>query len=197
MLDLYLIRHGQTAPNAKRRYPLAGEDAPLSELGERQAGALKLPTGTVFSSPAARCLQTAALAGCQGVRPRPELREAEFGIMAGHTWAELETAHGSGPLSWIEALSDPSSLDGPPGGESGAAFHARVQRWLNTLPPSGTVLAFTHLGPVLAALRLCAGLRAAEVSPCGVAHLRRSGAEHAAENTTDWWLVELRPGHLH
>ncbi|MGY2892399.1 histidine phosphatase family protein [Deinococcus sp. UYEF24] len=186
MLDLYLIRHASTVPNAEKRYPQAGEDAPLSLLGEGQAAALRLPTGTVFSSPARRTVQTARLAGFTEIQTAPALFEANFGVMAGRTWAELEAAHGTAPARWITALSDPASLDGPPEGESGAAFHARVQGWLHTLPESGTVLAFTHLGPLLTALRLTVGLRAAEAPPCSVAHLRRSGA--------DWWLVSLTPG---
>ena len=194
MLDLYLIRHASTAPNAEKRYPLADEDAPLSELGRRQAAALRLPTGAVFnsvySSPSARCLETAELAGYADVQPVPALREASFGVMAGHTWAELEAAHGHAPLGWITALSDPAGHSGPPGGESGADFHGRVGQWLNTLPDSGTALAFTHLGPLLAAMRLTVGLRAAEVPVCGVAHLRRSAASQGA----DWWLVSLMPG---
>lgn len=190
MLDLYLIRHASTAPNAEKRYPLAGEDALLSNLGRRQATALRLPTGMTYSSPSARCLETAELAGCRAVQRVPELREARFGVMAGHTWAELESAHGHAPAGWIAALGDPASGGGPPGGESGADFHGRVGQWLNTLPDSGTVLAFTHLGPLLAATRLAVGLRAAEVPVCGVAHLRRSAASQGA----DWWLVSLLPG---
>lgn len=186
MLNLYLIRHASTVPNAEKRYPLTGEDAPLSSLGERQAAALNLPAGMVFSSPACRAVQTARLAGYTDLQTTPELSEANFGVMAGHTWAELEAAHGPAPLNWIAALSDPASLEGPPQGESGATFHARVGGWLNGLPGDGTVLAFTHLGPVLAALRLCVGLHAAELSSCGVAHLRRSGK--------DWWLVSLIAG---
>ncbi len=186
MLDLYLIRHASTAPNAEKRYPAATEDAPLSILGEGQAARLDLPAGSAFSSPARRAVQTAKLAGCTVPQITPELREASFGVMAGRTWAELEAAHGPAPLGWISALSDPTSPDGPPEGESGAEFHARIGVWLDGLPTDGTVLAFTHLGPLLAALRLCVGLSAAEVSPCGVVHLRRSGA--------DWWLVSLLPG---
>ncbi len=186
MLDLYLIRHGQTAPNAERRYPEPNDDAPLSAQGERQAARLSFPAGTVYSSTAQRAVQTARLAGVTPAEPVPELREANFGVMAGHTWAELEEAHGTAAAGWIAALSDPESPHGPPGGETGAGFHARLGDWLHTLPESGTVLAFTHLGPVLAALRLTVGLRAAEVSNAGVAHLRRSGS--------DWWLVALTPG---
>ena len=190
MLDLHLIRHASTAPNAEKRYPLAGEDAPLSELGRRQAAALRLPAGVVYSSPSARCLETARLARFTDIQPMPALCEASFGIMAGHTWAELEAAHSLAPLAWIAALGDPASCGGPPGGESGAAFHGRVRGWLNTLSESGTVLAFTHLGPLLAATRLTVGLRAAEVPVCGVAHLRRSTHQQGG----DWWLVSLLPG---
>lgn len=190
MLDLYLIRHASTAPNTEKRYPRPAEDAPLSALGRRQAAALKLPAGMAYSSPSARCLETAELAGCTAVQHVPELREASFGIMAGHTWAELEAAHGHAPAGWISALSDPEGHGGPPGGENGADFHGRIHGWLNTLPDSGTVLAFTHLGPLLAAMRLTVGLLAAEVPVCSVAHLRRSSASQEA----DWWLVSLWPG---
>ena len=186
MLDLYLIRHAQTRPNAEKRYPLPTEDAPLSRLGEEQAAALTLPAGTAFSSPARRTVQTARLAGYTDLQTTTKLAEADFGIMAGRTWAELEADYGPAPTDWIAALSDPASLHGPLDGESGTAFHARVQTWLTTLPASGTVLAFTHLGPVLAILRLTVGLRAAELPPCSVAHLRRS--------LEDWWLVSLTPG---
>ena len=186
MLDLYLVRHASTVPNAEKRYPLAGEDAPLSRLGEGQAAALNLPTGTVFSSPTRRAVQTARRAGFTDIQTTPALSEANFGVMAGRTWAELEAEHGTAPARWIAALSDPASLDGPPEGESGAAFHARVAGWLERTPQTSTLLAFTHLGPLLAALRLTVGLRAAEAPPCSVAHLRRS--------SEDWWLVSLTPG---
>ena len=50
--------------------------------------------------------------------------------MAGHSWAELEalslaTPDGAAPRDWIDALSDPDSDLGPPGGETGRAFHER------------------------------------------------------------------------
>ena len=192
MLDLYLIRHAQTPPNAQKRYPAANENAPLSEQGRRQAAALRLPLAegeladVVYASPTLRAVQTAELAGVAVDVQTSALLEAAFGVMHGRTWAELEAEHGDAPARWIRALSDPDSLNGPPGGESGAAFHGRVREWLDTLPDSGTVLAFSHLGTVLAALRLTVGLSAAELPPCSVAHLRRSGGA--------WWLVSVLPG---
>ncbi|WP_272976196.1 histidine phosphatase family protein [Deinococcus geothermalis] len=182
MLTLYLVRHAPTRPNAERRYPHWDEDAPLSGAGRDLAASLRLPLAArAFTSPSRRARETAALAGFPHAAPTPALAEARFGVMAGRTWAELEAAFGEAPRAWIDGLADPHANLGPPGGETGWAFHARVQGWLATLPDQGEVVAFTHAGVVLAALRLTVGLRAAEVAPGGVATLRRAGA--------DWWLV--------
>ncbi|TDE85023.1 histidine phosphatase family protein [Deinococcus sp. S9] len=182
MLTLYLVRHAPTRPNAERRYPHWDEDAPLSGAGRDLAASLRLPLAArAFTSPSQRARETAALAGFPHAVPVSDLLEARFGVMAGRTWAELEAAFGAAPRAWIDALADPHSDLGPPEGETGRALHGRVQRWLAALPPTGEVVAFTHAGVVLAALRLTVGLRAAEVAPGGVATLRRAGA--------DWWLV--------
>lgn len=186
MLTLHLVRHAPTAPNAERRYPRADEDAPLSAEGEALARLLTLPTtAQAFCSPFQRTRQTAALAGFPEAEPIPALREADFGLMAGHTWAELEAAHGDDPRAWIEGLSDPDSDTGPPGGETGQTFHARIQSWLDALPGTGEAIAFTHAGPIHAALRLTVGLRAAAIPPAAVATLCRADGA--------WWLVALRP----
>jgi len=188
MLTLHLVRHAPTLPNAERRYPYPGEDAPLSETGRVLAASLKLPSAALaFSSPSLRARETAALAGFPDAVPVPALSEADFGVMAGRTWAELEAEFGEAPRGWIDALADPAADGGPPGGETGRAFHARLRDWLAALPGEGEVIAFTHAGAVLGALRLTVGLRAAEVRPGGVATLRRV--------EQDWWLTRLtRPG---
>ena len=187
VLTLHLIRHAPTAPNAERRYPRADEDAPLSPAGETLAAGLTLPPGALaLSSPARRARQTAAGAGFPGATVMDALREADFGLMAGHTWAELEAAHGDLPRAWIDALGNPEGDAGPPGGETGRVFHARLQDWLDTLPDDGEVVAFTHAGPLHALLRLTVGLRAAETPPGTVATLRRAGGA--------WWLAALRGG---
>ncbi|PTA68903.1 histidine phosphatase family protein [Deinococcus arcticus] len=186
MLTLHLVRHAPTAPNGERRYPHAHEDAPLSPAGEALARTLHLPLAALaFTSPARRARQTAALAGFPGALPTPALAEATFGVMAGHTWAQLEAAHGEAPRRWTDALADPHSPGGPPGGETGAAFHARLAAWLTTLPPAGEAVAFTHAGPLWGLLRLTVGLRAAAAPPGTVATLQRSGG--------DWWLTRLLP----
>lgn len=184
MLTLHLVRHAPTLPNVERRYPHEGEDAPLSEGGRELAASLKLPPAALaFSSPSLRAQETAALAGFPYATVLPALAEAQFGVMAGRTWAELEAEFGEAPRGWIDGLADPAADQGPPGGETGRAFRARIRDWLDTLPEAGEVVAFTHAGVVLAALRLTVGLRAAEVRPGGIATLRRSGE--------DWWLTRL------
>lgn len=184
-LSLSLVRHAPTQPNAQRRYPRADEDAPLSPEGRAVAAGLRLPLhAAACASPSLRARQTAELAGFPHASATAALAEANFGVMAGRTWAELEAQFGGKPRGWIDALGDPESLAGPPGGETGRAFHARIQSWLDALPPDGEVIAFTHAGPLLAALRLCVGLRAAETAPGGVAVLQRAQGH--------WWLRELR-----
>ena len=184
-LTLHLIRHAPTLPNAQRRYPHPHEDAPLTPAGAELARRLDLPRGALaFTSPLGRARQTARLAGFPDALPQPALAEASFGVMAGHTWTELEAAHGEAPRTWIDALSDPHSPHGPPDGDTGHSFHARVQAWLDTLP-AGEAVAFTHAGPLLAALRLTVGLSAAATPPGTVATLRREGGH--------WWLTALCP----
>ncbi|WP_415784155.1 histidine phosphatase family protein [Deinococcus saxicola] len=184
-LTLSLVRHAATAPNAQRRYPHADEDAPLSPEGRAVAAGLRLPLhATAHTSPSLRTRETAELAGFPHAIAAPALAEAAFGIMAGQTWAELEAQFGEGPRGWIDALSNPESESGPPEGETGRAFHARIQNWLTELPQDGDVIAFTHAGPLLAALRLCVSLGAAEIAPGGVAVLKRAEGH--------WWLRELR-----
>ncbi|WP_295815623.1 histidine phosphatase family protein [uncultured Deinococcus sp.] len=186
MLTLHLVRHAPTAPNARKRYPQRNEDAPLTAGGGALAAGLELPVDAVaFTSPALRTRQTAALTGFPDAVPTPALREADFGVMAGHTWAELEATYGNAPRRWIDALGTPDADAGPPGGETGRVFHARLCGWLDTLPDSGEVVAFTHAGPLLALLRVTVGVTGAEVPPGAVATLRRAGGA--------WWLVALRP----
>lgn len=187
VLTLHLVRHAPTQPNAERRYPQQGEDAPLSgesvEVAAALASRLPNPAQVVaLSSPSARTLQTAQHAGF-APQTAAALAEADFGVMAGKTWAELEQTYADLPWHWTKALSDPTLNFGPPQGETGKEFHARLQQWLQGLPAAGEVVAFTHAGPIHAILRLTVGLSAVETPPCTVVTLKRSGGS--------WWLTGL------
>lgn len=185
-LTLHLVRHAPTTPNTERRYPLPQEDAALTGKGEALARQLVLPPEALaYTSPSLRSRQTAALAGYAQAERTPALAEADFGVMAGRTWAELERLYANLPWHWTRALSDPTLEFGPPGGETGKAFHARIHEWLLALPQGREVVAFTHAGPLHAALRLTVNIKAVETPPCTVVTLKRS-----AEG--EWWLVGMK-----
>lgn len=98
MTALLVLRHGQSTWNAERRWQ-GWADAPLSDLGERQArdaadhlAALGLTVAT--SSDLARARRTAEIiAGTLGLEllpPEPGLRERDVGAWTGLTVGEIE-----------------------------------------------------------------------------------------------------------
>ena len=118
---IYLLRHGQTASNAARIFQ--HPDTPLSERGEREAArvAARLAgagIALVLSSDFARARATAervAAASGSPLELEPLLEERNFGALRGRPYAEL--------------VADPFARDfAPPGGETSAAFEARVER---------------------------------------------------------------------
>lgn len=148
-MTILLVRHGETPGNRDRIMQLP--DTPLSALGVQQAELLaaRLHAGGVtriLCSDLLRARMTAAplarLSGAQLVLA-PLLRERDFGSLRGVPYSQLTC--------------DPFAPDyEPPGGESWAAFHARVaeafalildtRRALN-----GNLVVITH-GLVLRAL---------------------------------------------
>jgi len=118
---IYLVRHGETAYNARRVFQTP--DVPLSERGVAQAARLaarlaEAGVRRVLSSDLLRALMTAR-AVAQATRAELEtdalLQERNFGDLRGTPYRALGF--------------DPFAPDyTPPGGESVAAFHARVAR---------------------------------------------------------------------
>ena len=119
-MAILLIRHGETALNAARivQYP----DTPLSERGLDQAARLarhlaRFLVGAILSSDYARARMTAEAIRAETGLPietRSGLRERNFGDYRGRPHDDLPSAF---------------RFDGaaPPGGESIAAFDARVE----------------------------------------------------------------------
>jgi len=129
-MTIFLIRHGETALNVAR--VLQPPETPLSVRGQAQAAALAArlagmtgplrPAG-VLTSDQPRAAQTAqALAAACGLRAQSSalLRERHFGDWRGRAYDEL-------PADVLR------SEAAPPGGESGAAFRARVDAALAEL----------------------------------------------------------------
>jgi probable phosphoglycerate mutase len=150
MLELVLVRHGQTDYSRENRF-CGAIDPPLNAIGEQMAEAFGAAYASqtwtaVFSSPSARARATAAaLAGRIGADIVIEegLREMAYG-----DWEGLR--HEDVKAQWPEAYgywaADTASR-GTPGGET--AFHvaARAARVLENIKrdvPEGRVLIASH-----------------------------------------------------
>lgn len=168
MVDLLLVRHGQSTWNAEGRWQ-GQADPPLSAFGERQAAAAAaaLPghVDVVVASDLLRAASTArVLAEARGMELHstlPALRERAAGPWEGHTRAEIEQ-HWPGYLS---------SGRRPDGYESDDDIVGRVLPALDGLLGLGEhVVAVSHGGVIRAVQR----------------HL--SGTDHPVPNLGASWL---------
>ena len=149
MLELWLIRHGETDGNA-RQLIHGITDTPLNERGLRQAARLATRlSGTRFDAVYASDLQrahrtaTTALPDAE-VRFDPRLREMSYGIFEDRTWEELDADETAQAHYWRE---DPVTRR-VPGGESYGDLWDRLEAFRADLPDSGRVAAFTHGGAI-------------------------------------------------
>lgn len=160
-----LLRHGETALTPEKRFSgSGGSDPELSEKGRWQAQQAAISfaaRGTVqaiVSSPLARCRQTAeAIATRLGLEVRIDegLRETDFGVFEGLTFAEVRERHPAELDAWLA-----SAKTAPPGGESFAAVARRVALSRDKLLAryaGRTVLLVTHVTPVKTLVRLALG----------------------------------------
>jgi probable phosphoglycerate mutase len=155
MLDLYLIRHGQSTANEKP-FIVGGQTngAELTVKGGRQAVALgkrlledKIGFDAVYSSTAVRAKQTAVLACRQMGFPAgrimysPSLLEQSMGDWEGKSKARVYTAevrHALNMNNWLYL---------PPNGESWRDVETRMHYFIQKLVPKTgrkTVALFTH-----------------------------------------------------
>lgn len=145
-IRLWLVRHGSTEWSETGRYT-GSTDLPLSDRGETEARGLTWLAGRswtgVWSSDLKRAQDTGRLAGVEATLDR-RLREIDFGLLEGVTWAELDA-------STREAL---AAFDGfvAPGGESTGDLRSRLEAFIDDLPP-GDHLAFTHGGVIRSLVR--------------------------------------------
>lgn len=155
---LILLRHGQTVANAEGRL-LGRLDPPLTDLGRRQARALRAAIGSrvgrVVVSPLARARETAAALGVPGVDIEVDERwiEIDYGPYDGQLLSEV-------PASlWDGWRRDPAYR--PPGGESLAAVGSRVREACEELVADardGDVVVVSHVSPIKAAVAWALGV---------------------------------------
>ena len=154
---LLLIRHGQSVWNASRRWQ-GHSDAPLSELGRRQAreaaeALADEPVAGLYSSDLRRAFATAQIVGePHGLVPVADarLRELDVGAWGGLTRAQIEAR-------WPDALAafdrgDPDAR--AVGGETRRELERRVRAALDELAArhAGDTLVVVAHGGVLAAV---------------------------------------------
>ena len=150
VLELWLVRHGESTFNAEGRY--AGwSDPPLTPAGEAMAQAL-LPClagihfDGIWSSDRIRAQETARLAGFQSVPVDVRLREIDFGDLEGKTFLEMGE-------KWRERLRSFAEFVAP-GGESTADVRRRAEDFLAGLAV-GRYLLFSHGGWIRCLMAAC------------------------------------------
>ena len=151
MLELWLVRHGETVWNASRRWQ-GHSDVPLNEIGRAQALRLQRPLAgltfdAVWTSDLSRARETAeiALPG-QGLQVDARLREMNFGRWEGRTFAELSPDDQARLQMWV---TDPTAF-GAPEGETWGDMMSRVSGWAADLPTAGRMAVFVHGGTIRA-----------------------------------------------
>lgn len=158
-MEVWLIRHGETAWNAERRWQ-GHRDIPLNHEGVRQAERLAARLqgeafDAVYASDLCRASDTARIAlPNTHILTTPEIREADFGSWEGLRWDEVEAQSPDVLSQW---LADPFGFHAP-GGESFHTLMTRCNDWLTTLPRLDRIAVFTHGGPVRAMLHHVFGL---------------------------------------
>ena len=199
MLELWLIRHGETVWNAERRIQ-GQQHNPLSELGvlqARQLGARLLGEtfDTLYCSDLKRAVQTAELV-FPGREPvfDTRLREIARGDLEGQLGAELV---GEQRDVYTAMQRDLINVR-PPGGENYRDLAARAVPWLESLPESGKVVAVTHGGVIYALLHHIVGVSGAQswrfmASNTGVTRLQLSGEQVRIVSVNDTAHLDAKP----
>jgi len=149
---LLMIRHGESETRYKGRY-IGKTDADLSAKGQKQAEALAalLPAfRDVFflTSPLRRARQTAefAIGLAKPLEIDENLREIDFGLWEGLSFAEIEAAYPAEVVNWA-AQGDDFLF---PEGENTASFRKRIATAANIIVsnPAETTVVFTHGGVI-------------------------------------------------
>ena len=188
MTEILLIRHGETAWNAKKR--LQGHlDIPLNEEGERQAAALgralrEESLDAIFSSDLQRARQTAqAVAVPRGLEVRLDrgLRERCYGAFEGMLYAEISQRYPDAYAAWQARDIDARFPEGVHVAETLREFSHRVVNTITRIVTENKyrrVAMVAHGGVLECAYRAAQGL--------GFAHARDFDIFNASVNRFTW-----------
>ncbi|MGH2643047.1 MAG: histidine phosphatase family protein [Chitinophagaceae bacterium] len=152
MLNIYLLRHGETAWNADGNRYCGRTDLSLTEKGIEQAklagDKLKnISFNAVYASPLQRAVRTAEIAGKgQEVIPDNRLIEIDFGSWEGKTKEEFISENKS---LWDNWMSDPANHPAGGNGETANEVMNRVNAFYGELInkwEDGKILVVAHNG---------------------------------------------------
>ncbi len=190
--ELVVVRHGETEWNTLGR--LQGQkDSPLTETGIAQARAAadalagEAAFDAFYVSDIGRAARTGQIiAERLGLELRLEsgLRERNFGIFEGLTWADIEREH---PEEFQRYWEDRSAA--PPGGETGPDRVARVVDTFGRIArdnPGRRVLAVTHGGVMMAFFKHVVGLEERQPRRFSLCN----GAINRFRHDGDGWFLE-------
>lgn len=166
--EIWLIRHGETAWNAQRRFQ-GHSDVPLNARGNGQARHLadrlrqahaERPFSAIYSSDLSRARHTAepaSLAIKLPVRLDARLRERHYGVLSTLTPEEMAVEHPEAFRHWKQR--DPDYV--LPGGESLTQFSQRVLDTLAAIArehPEQAIIVVAHGGVLDCAYRAAQAL---------------------------------------
>jgi probable phosphoglycerate mutase len=158
-VTLHLVRHGETAFNAERRFQTP--DVPLSDNGRTQAAAVAetlavsaANANLILASDYARTQETATIIAARLALPivlEEALRERNFGIARGRLYSEIGE---EALVTWRQPRYRIEN------GESWADVFERVAAFvqrMQTSPPAPEIICVTHGGAMSVALQHLAG----------------------------------------
>ena len=151
MLNIYLLRHGETTWNADNNRYCGRTDIELTEKGLQQAKAVheqlkNIDFTGVYSSPLQRANLTAKIASGREVTTDQRLIEADFGNWEYKTREEFVAEN---PKQWEDWIADPATTKAGGSGETGMEIVTRVDNFFNELLSShntGNFLVVAHNG---------------------------------------------------
>ena len=152
MLELIIVRHGETDSNIKGTY-LGWTDVELNETGLKQAEVVseKLKSTKfdfILSSPLKRAKSTAQIINKQHnhkIIYKDSLKERNFGLWDDLTYKEITEKFPVECEAWAKEWSNYS----PPEGESAIEVYKNLTGFINKLildKEQGVILIVTHLG---------------------------------------------------
>jgi len=174
-----LVRHGETLYNRERR--MQGHmDIPLSDLGLKEAKKLARRLQNeqydyIYSSDLARAYVTAKTCFPNSeIIVDKRLRERSYGTFEG----KLRSEYSPQELEIYNAYKRDPFKNRLTGGENSYELFARINNWLQEIPKTNRVIAFTHGGVVRSLIREVNGKDAeiGKVENTSISHFRYNDA---------------------